>query len=419
VRGDGGRAPLLLIRPLRPTLRWRRQATKRSISVRSMCRRMGIDPHSRQYSRSSSSLSQYRSMDPGARPFVRPGLGSATMRSSRLWRPEALSAAPGGPWTRHPSRRRYASPRLVVPVERRIRIPFQVKSAHNGPSTERRYRNHRTFRLTEQLGRHVSFTSKMGPNVAHGFSTTQRQRASKSILSGCGFENGASATVGATKKGKIWSHQRIPIDGLIDWFHLVGEKITNEQINPDEVLRGTLEPVPVGVRPRKLPRFITWPEDVITSIESNFPLFFDGGSHAGLYETEIVLEVPTVDRELQFKINCPSGEASLKLDLFTGEDGNLDFSYSYVAPGRLLIPKGINAGRNDAIDICDYFNSNPPVIWFVDGSPLEGNQYTELRSTSLVAISFGFFRTRKGESAAWQSSRWAVFGSIDVSSNKR
>ena len=52
--------------------------------------------------------------------------------------------------------------------------------------------------LTEQLGRNVSFTSRMGADVAAGLHDAQRRRASKSNLAGAGFEGGASATIGAS-----------------------------------------------------------------------------------------------------------------------------------------------------------------------------------------------------------------------------
>src|SRR5439155_10735632 len=55
--------------------------------------------------------------------------------------------------------------------------------------------------LTEQLGRNVSFTNRMGAGVAPLLLDAQRRRARKSVLAGTGFEGGDSVTVGASRKG--------------------------------------------------------------------------------------------------------------------------------------------------------------------------------------------------------------------------
>ena len=55
--------------------------------------------------------------------------------------------------------------------------------------------------LTERLGRNVSFTSRMGADVAAGLHDAQRRRASKSNLAGAGFEGGASGDDRRVPKG--------------------------------------------------------------------------------------------------------------------------------------------------------------------------------------------------------------------------
>jgi hypothetical protein len=57
--------------------------------------------------------------------------------------------------------------------------------------------------LTEQLGRNVRYTGRMGANVAAELSNIQRRHARKSVLSGSGFEAGGRTTVGASRKGRI------------------------------------------------------------------------------------------------------------------------------------------------------------------------------------------------------------------------
>jgi hypothetical protein len=54
--------------------------------------------------------------------------------------------------------------------------------------------------LSEQLGRNVSYTSRMGSDVAPVLADAQRRKARKSDLSGSGYEGGETATVGASRR---------------------------------------------------------------------------------------------------------------------------------------------------------------------------------------------------------------------------
>ena len=75
--------------------------------------------------------------------------------------------------------------------------------------------------LTEQLGRNIRFTGRMGTAVEVAMTEVQRRHGIKSVLSGTGFENGAKVTVGASRKGRIlvrpqnahrWPGRLVPSD---------------------------------------------------------------------------------------------------------------------------------------------------------------------------------------------------------------
>src|SRR5207244_10672262 len=71
--------------------------------------------------------------------------------------------------------------------------------------------------LTEQLGRNVRYTGRMGADVESGLSELQRRRALKSVLSGTGYEDGKAVTVGASRRGRIWSRSRDHVDQWVAW----------------------------------------------------------------------------------------------------------------------------------------------------------------------------------------------------------
>jgi hypothetical protein len=69
--------------------------------------------------------------------------------------------------------------------------------------------------LTEQLGRNVRYTGRMGADIEPALPDVLRRRTRKSVLSGGGYEDGQRASVGASRKGRIWSHRRGHVDQLV------------------------------------------------------------------------------------------------------------------------------------------------------------------------------------------------------------
>ena len=122
--------------------------------------------------------------------------------------------------------------------------------------------------LTEQLGRNVRYTGRMGSDVEPAVSDLQRGRARKSVLSGTGYECGQRVAVGASQKGRIWSHKRGRVDELAAWCKRVGEKLLNEDVDPDDVLSGTLHARTVTERPAGMPIGADWPEEMYRAPES-------------------------------------------------------------------------------------------------------------------------------------------------------
>jgi superfamily II DNA or RNA helicase len=92
--------------------------------------------------------------------------------------------------------------------------------------------------LTEHIGRNVRYTGRMGSDVEPRISPVQRGNAQKAVLAGNGFEGGSAASIGASHKGRIWSHQRDRINKLREWCLHIGRKLTDTSIDPEAVLRG-------------------------------------------------------------------------------------------------------------------------------------------------------------------------------------
>ena len=230
--------------------------------------------------------------------------------------------------------------------------------------------------LTEQLGRNVRYTGRMGSDVEQGLSDVQRHRALKSVLSGTGYEDGERTGVGASRKGRIWSHKRERVDHLSAWCKKIGAKILDETIDPDEVLKGTLESSTVVERPKAMPIGVDWPEEVYTTPEALWSVFL-GLHEYSLSELSLEIVTPNLEGSLRFAIASEPERVELDLELFDS-DGVPDYRYLIRGETPVKVRRGERAEPEDA---SDFFYNNPPVIWFSTGGSLEGNQYVELKGT--------------------------------------
>jgi hypothetical protein len=233
-----------------------------------------------------------------------------------------------------------------------------------------RYQN---IGLTEQLGRNVRYTGRMGGDVEPALDDLLRGRGSKSVLSGAGFEGGELVGVGASRKGRIWSHRRDRVDQLAAWCYALGEKLLDTTIDPDEVVKGTLSVKTLKQRPTKRPIGIDWPEEIYITPETAWSVDIDG-TERSLAELSIEIDAPTLDGPLRFAIASDTERAELTLELF--EDGNVP-NYRFIVQENRTVEILHGSGRTEA---SAFFYRNPPAIWFADGSSLEGNRYVELRN---------------------------------------
>ncbi len=230
--------------------------------------------------------------------------------------------------------------------------------------------------LTEQLGRNVRYTGRMGADVAAELPDVNRRHARKSVLSGGGFEDGHRATVGASRKGRIWSHRRDRVDQLAAWCKMIGSKLLDETIDPDEVLKGTLEAKTIIQRPAAMPITVDWPEEMYTTPEMLWSIVI-GENVYPLNELDLEVAVRSVDGPLRFRIVSEAQEAEMELELFEDQEGP-NYRFVVRTEERVQVRRG---ERAEAEDATDFFYNDPPVIWFADGSALEGNEFIPLKST--------------------------------------
>lgn len=229
--------------------------------------------------------------------------------------------------------------------------------------------------LIEVLGKFIRYTMRSGSDVETGLTEAQKRAARKANIFGAGYENGGKASIGCSYKGRIWSRRVGTIDTLTRWCSLVGKKILDESIDPDEVLKGTLIPKPVSTRPNDMPVCIDWPDYIYLQPEEIFNINIDGETFP-LYETEIRLKDPSITGDIKFEITSQNKIVEFALQLFeTG--GHPDYKFTVLGEHAITIKQ-----HSVEMPLSDFFYKNPPMIWLANGASLEGCNLTELKQTN-------------------------------------
>src|SRR5690606_26061488 len=86
----------------------------------------------------------------------------------------------------------------------------------------------------------------------------EQQRGEKAFVFGTGYSEGNKITLGCSYKGRIWSYLRSDIKEFIRWCNIVGEKLIDLSIDPNQLLKHTLIPKSINQIPSIHPTHIDW-----------------------------------------------------------------------------------------------------------------------------------------------------------------
>jgi hypothetical protein len=124
-----------------------------------------------------------------------------------------------------------------------------------------------------------------------------------------------------------------------------------------------------------MPITVDWPEEVYTTAEMLWSIIIDEHEFP-LSEVDLEIVSPSMDGPLRFRIVADDQEAELELELFEDPEGP---NYRFVVRAGTWVQ--VRRGeRADAEDASAFFYDNPPMIWFSDGSALEGNDFIPLKT---------------------------------------
>lgn len=217
---------------------------------------------------------------------------------------------------------------------------------------------------------HIRYRMFAGVDVAEGITGATTSTAIKSNLFGVGFENGNSISIGCSYKGTIWAKWVETVNYWKNWCNIQAEKILNTNIDTSAVLMGALVPEEITMRPKVVPYRIDFPPEIELDWKGSITIktaLFDSKS----FLVDISLSSYDEDSELSFFVSCDNFREEFVLGITTA-----GYSISHKS-GSMI---SIRFSRGKEMLLKDFLQKNPPTIWFVDGSSLEGNLLVKLKT---------------------------------------
>jgi len=224
--------------------------------------------------------------------------------------------------------------------------------------------------LIHLISRSTQFTLHVGSDIKEGLSRSSVSNRRKSNLFGKGYESGKAVTIGASHKGRIWSHQIAEdISEWVDWCHQIGAKLTNDSISTDKILEHAIIPEEIKHRPKLVPLKIDWPSYFLQRSDEAVQVEINGHS-VPFYEASLDIVTFSDKDPIRFSITIESQKAEYEIVFKknTVEYQPIGSSIAYLSA----------SGHRTTVTV--WFQEENPIITFEDTSQLEYNELFQPKS---------------------------------------
>ncbi|MEL5898322.1 DEAD/DEAH box helicase family protein [Clostridium sporogenes] len=225
-----------------------------------------------------------------------------------------------------------------------------------------------TVGLNSRINGPIRYKMFAGIDIAQGISESNKSNSFKSNVFGIGYNGNGKISIGCSHKGVIWSRWVESILFWKNWCNQIIDKVLDELIDVNEILKGVLTPKVITKRPKEYAYRIDWPDEL--EFETNKKIIISNiAGDFNLDEVDISIINENFEKDiLEFEVSN-----SMFFERFKLSFGENDF---YIYPDHKIMSQ-IKIGNKEK-DLYKYFKENPPIIWFADGASLEGNVLVEL-----------------------------------------
>jgi hypothetical protein len=201
----------------------------------------------------------------------------------------------------------------------------------------------------------------VGADIREGLTNAHALNKFKTNIFGRGYEGGSKASVGCSRKGRIWSFQVAgDINEWVAWCHAMGEKLLNQNIDVSHVLQGAMIPMPISSRPDKFPVTIEWADDLLERDEETISLTL-GGLVAPFHDVGLELSNNKDAGPLKFRVCVDAWPARSAEYTVQFSSGRVDYLTDDLPEPTITIGKKTRP-------LSEYLQEECPWIRFHDGS---------------------------------------------------
>lgn len=215
--------------------------------------------------------------------------------------------------------------------------------------------------LLDAVSRTRRFSMHVGQDVLNAWRGEGGTKMKTNIFAH-GFTNGRAVSFGASRKGRVWSHEAAAdIHEWVRWARDVGPAITNQAVSLESVMGGFLLPEPVRERPPYVPLAIEWPHELVATWSDRRQVTYQGRAFS-LLDTELRLSAHTTDGPLSFDVVTPEWKLSYEFEfheseppriLAKGDDGQIVTPSSTGGLAAFLTHHGLLVTFEDEITLVE------------------------------------------------------------------
>ncbi|KAA6328673.1 hypothetical protein EZS27_022455 [termite gut metagenome] len=222
------------------------------------------------------------------------------------------------------------------------------------------------------IGQDITFQNYIGKAVQDGIKLLEQGTIIKNNIFGVGHKEGEKISLGCSVSGKTWSYLRGNLNELTSWCRDIGDKITDESIDPNTVLQNTLEIEKISTRPQVTPVMVDWNPEMYEYAENKFEIRI-GGYTYDLSNSELNVLESDILQPLQFSFD--TSEHKIAFEVLLGQeeiDGQKIPFYKIIKKTNI---EAVVLYGNKMLTLEDFLQEFAPTIWFADGSQLFQNNY--------------------------------------------
>lgn len=206
------------------------------------------------------------------------------------------------------------------------------------------------------------FTMHVGADVYEGFPVADQQTRTNTNIFVYGFSYGDRVTLGAARKGRIWSQQAAKsILHWVRWARRLGPKLLDDSMPLDELFRSFVRPKPLESRPALIPLAIDWPWLAFAGMGDGVSLEVSGTT-ALLIDVELALVEQEEEGPIRYLVSAEALELEYEA---TVQDGQL-VHRALGAEAQVL------RERSASEPLSEYLTREGTTIWFEAEVLIEG-----------------------------------------------